>query len=100
MAAEIVDNDSANRYEAWDNGELVGLSEYRRSANQIAFIHTEVNPDHKGEGIGAQLATVSLDEARQAELSVVPACPFYEKWIKRHPEYSDLVSAEFRKESL
>ncbi|MFC4334574.1 GNAT family N-acetyltransferase [Salininema proteolyticum] len=92
MAVEIVDNKDAQRYEVWEDGEMVGLSEYRDSPHQIAFIHTEVDSARKGEGIAGLLAQTTLDEARAAGKSVVPACPFYEKWIGRHPEYGDLVA--------
>ncbi|MEU8258958.1 GNAT family N-acetyltransferase [Micromonospora inaquosa] len=37
------------------------------------------------------MARAGLDEARAANLLVLPTCPFFAGWIARHPEYQDLV---------
>lgn len=93
MAVEVKDVPEAKRYEARVDGEteVAGFADYLRTAELIAFLHTEVSPAYEGRGVGSALARVSLDEARAAGLRALPTCPFYAGWIARHPEYQDLL---------
>jgi predicted GNAT family acetyltransferase len=45
----------------------------------------------EGQGIGSELARAALDHARSAHLHVISRCPFVSGYIKRHPEYTDLL---------
>jgi predicted GNAT family acetyltransferase len=80
-----------SRYEARAGEGLLGFVEYRRVTGHITFIHTEVLPDAEGQGVGSLLARSVLDEARAQGTRVRPLCPFIAAWIRRHPEYADLV---------
>jgi predicted GNAT family acetyltransferase len=93
MAIDVHDIPGANRYEARLGGypEVAGVAEYIRTPELVAFVHTEVSPAFEGRGIGTALARAALDEARAANLRVLPVCPFFAGWIARHPEYRDLV---------
>ena len=64
---------------------------YRLKPGRIILVHTEVPPELKGHGVGNALARVSLDYARDEKLQVIPRCPFISTFIRRHPEYEDLV---------
>ena len=93
MVVTVSDVPEAKRYEARVEGEskVVGVAQYIRTTELIAFVHTEVSPEYEGRGVGAALARAALDEARAANLLVLPTCPFFAGWIARHPEYQDLV---------
>ncbi|MFG2886262.1 GNAT family N-acetyltransferase [Streptomyces sp. NPDC048297] len=93
MAVEVSDVPEAKRYEARVDGEpkVAGIAEYIRTTELIAFVHTEVEPEYEGKGVGSALVRTSLDEARAAHLRVLATCPFYAGWIARHPEYEDLL---------
>jgi predicted GNAT family acetyltransferase len=56
----------------------------------LVFTHTEVDPDHEGEGVGSTLVRGALDDARRRGMPVVPRCPFVRAWIERHPDYADV----------
>ncbi|MFE9914653.1 GNAT family N-acetyltransferase [Micromonospora sp. NPDC005553] len=90
---EVTDAPEANRYEARVDGEsrVAGVAQYIRTAELVAFVHTEVSPEYEGKGVGSALARTALDEARAAHLRVLATCPFIAGWIDRHPEYQDLV---------
>jgi predicted GNAT family acetyltransferase len=54
-----------------------------------------VNPAYEGRGFGSRLAEAALDDARRQALAVVPLCPFIAWYIEQHPEYRDLVAADY-----
>lgn len=64
---------------------------YERSGGSLVLTHTKVPPSAEGEGVGSALARAALDHARKEGLEVVPRCPFMASYIRRHPEYQDLV---------
>ena len=69
----------------------VAAAYYHRRGNAIVLTHTEVPPALEGRGIGGALARYALDDARRRGLAVRPQCPFIASYIRRHPEYLDLV---------
>jgi hypothetical protein len=79
-------------YEAYLDGERVAELAYERHDDDVTAIHTEVEPAAEGKGIGGRLARALLDDVRSAGQRVVPLCPFVKGWIKRHPDYADLVT--------
>lgn len=55
------------------------------------FSHTEVLEALEGQGIGSQLVHEALEAAKGRGLAVAPTCSFVTGYIRRHPEYRDLV---------
>ena len=84
IAPTITDVSERRRYEIAIDGVVVGIAEYRRRPGVISFIHTEVDPSRKGEGLGTLLVKAALDSARAAGLAVLPYCPFVRNFIDRH----------------
>jgi predicted GNAT family acetyltransferase len=91
MAPRVADNPERSRFEIFDGDELAGFAEYHRHRDEIAFIHTEIDPRFGGRGLGGVLARAALDTAREQKLAVLPFCPYIRGWITKHPEYADLV---------
>jgi predicted GNAT family acetyltransferase len=93
MTVEVRDVPEAKRYEARvdEESKVAGVAEYIRTTELIAFVHTEVEPEYEGAGVGSALARTALDEARAANLRVLATCPFFAGWISRHPEHQDLL---------
>jgi predicted GNAT family acetyltransferase len=92
----VRDAPERERYEAWAGERLAGFLEYIREGDSLELIHTEVEPEFEGQGVGAALARSAMDEARAAGLRVNPQCPFVARWIARHPEYLDLVPEQWQ----
>lgn len=88
----VRDNPANRRFEAHVDGQLAGFGQYRLEPAQITFHHTFVDPAFEGRGIGNRLVGFQLDDARSRGLAVVPECRFVSSYIKRHPEYADLVA--------
>ncbi len=91
---EIIDNKDLNRFEARIQDELAVL-EYHSSSNVLILNHTQVPQKLEGQGVGSSLIKFVLDEARVNHYSIVPMCPFVAVYIRRHPEYRDLVPERF-----
>lgn len=97
MSVEVHDNRDEARYEIWTGGRRAGFAEYRRGPGSITFVHTEIDPEHEGAGLGSRLARAALDDARDRQLTVVPLCPFIADYIRHHPDdYLDLVVPAMR----
>lgn len=86
----VQDNAAAGRFEAVVDGHLA-LIRYQLLGKAIMLIHTEVPDELQGQGIGAQMARAALNHARAEGLKVIPRCPYVAGYIKKHPEYQDLV---------
>ena len=90
MKPEVTDVPDARRYEARIDGKPAGFATYIRTPDMVAFLHTEVEPEYEGQGVGSALARTALDEARTRGQRVLAACPFIAGWIAHHPDYQDL----------
>ena len=86
----VANNETAQRYEVRVDG-LLAVITYQRLGDRIVFLHTEVPEALEGHGIAGKMAQFALDDARARHLAVIPRCPFVASYIRRHPEYADLV---------
>jgi predicted GNAT family acetyltransferase len=89
----VIHNEEAHRFEA-NIGGFRAVITYRRFPDRIVYLHTEVPPPLERQGLAAQLARVALDFARSNHLGVVPLCSYVSSFIRKHPEYQDLVSSD------
>ncbi len=96
METQVVNNADHQRYEIHVDGTLAGVAQYRRDQGVVTFTHTEVDPAYEGHGLGSVLARSALDEVGGSGEQVVPLCPFVAGYIRRHPQYVDLVVPERR----
>jgi predicted GNAT family acetyltransferase len=72
------------------------IAEYRLAPGSITFTHTKVPDGHEGEGLGTALIRAGLSAARERGLKVVPICPFFAAYIRKHPEEQDLLEFGWR----
>lgn len=90
----VEDSADGQRYEVFVDGDLAGYVAYQSQPGRIVFTHTAIDPDYGGQGVGSTLARAALDDARRQQLAVVARCPFIAAYIKRHPQYRDLVEPQ------
>ena len=88
---EIRDDAEETAYLVLVDGSAVGRAEYTTFENRRVFTHTEVDDAYSGKGLANRLVRFALDDMRQRGISIVPLCPFFAAYIRRHPEYDDLV---------
>ena len=89
---QVRDAPDEHRFEARDpSGSLLGFAAYTLDGTTVVFIHTEVAPEHEGQGVASRLVQAALDLVRARGADVVALCPYTKAWIAKHPDYQDLV---------
>ena len=91
MSATVTDNTERRRFELVEQG-LVAFADYRRDAGRLILPHVEAPPALRGTGAAGRLMSGVLEIARAEGLKVVPICPYAAVFIRRHPEYQDLLA--------
>jgi len=95
---KVIDNPEASRYEAYVGVELAGFAAYSVRPDAIVFTHTEVDDAFEGKGVGSALARGALTDVRHRQAAIVPLCPFIASFIRKHPEFADLIAEQYRDE--
>ena len=90
MSATVHDNTKSHRFELDVNGTTAFIR-YSRSSGVVTLIHTEVPESLSGQGVGSNLARGTLELLRARGARIVPECPFVAAYIRKHPEFADLV---------
>ena len=89
--SKIRQNAARHRYELdVDGGQALAF--YRLADGVMTITHTEVPAALRGRGLGSEMMRGVLANVRTQKLKVVPACPFVAAYIKRHPEFEDLLA--------
>ena len=91
MDGTVRDNPAERRYEMVVEGGIA-FANYRADDKTVAIAHTEVPAALNGRGLGTDLVRGALDLVRSSGRKVVPRCPFVSAFIRRHPEYRDLLA--------
>ena len=90
----IYDDPEEHRYVLEVNGQRAGMAVYHLRGGRHFFVHTEIDDEFSGRGLGTRLVKHALDDVGEAGGRVVPMCPLFAAYIKRHPEYDELVDHE------
>jgi len=69
-----------------------GVVDYILRDGVMTITHTGVPPPIEGRGIAAELTRAALDTARREGWKVVPACSYAAAFMRRHPEFADLLA--------
>ena len=86
---ELVEDE--RRYVLLLDGERVGSTTYVDHGAQRVFVHTEIDMNQSGKGLGSTLVSGALDDVRARRLRVVAICPFTASYLRGHREWDDIV---------
>ena len=92
MTLDIRNNEEESQFETTVDGHVALTAYDLEDPNRIVFTHTDVPEALAGRGIAGEIVKFGLDHAREKKLTVVPQCAYVASYIKRHPEYQDLVA--------
>lgn len=94
---EIRNNEVAHRFEAGTAPHMAKL-DYRLAGqtadlpHTVDLLHVEVPEEYQGQGLAGKLAATALNWAREKNLKVIPSCPYVKAYLRKHPEFADLVA--------
>ncbi|HEX2059482.1 MAG TPA: GNAT family N-acetyltransferase [Thermoanaerobaculia bacterium] len=89
---DITNNEQASQFETTVDGITAYAAYELEDPGRIVFTHTVVPEQLSGRGIANQIVKHALEHARSRGLTVVPQCSFVASYVKRHPEYEDLLA--------
>jgi predicted GNAT family acetyltransferase len=91
MSRAIEHNTAQQRFENVEDG-VKSVLDYELLQGVMVITHTGVPQAVGGRGIAADLARHALDTARQNSWKVRPVCSYVDVFIRRNPEYQDLLT--------
>ena len=94
-APAVQDRPEKSRFELVLDGHRA-VAVYERTPGVITFTHTLVPEELAGRGIARQLVLAGLASARERGLAVVPKCPVFAAYMRKHADTHDLLAPEGR----
>jgi uncharacterized protein len=91
MDQTVRNNVERNRYELSERG-LTAVADYSRNGDTLLITYVESPVALRGGGTAGRLMSGMLDQVRQEGLKVKPICSYAAAFIRRHPEYQDLLA--------
>lgn len=87
---DVTHNPAENRFETWIDGRLSKL-DYLQDGGNIVMMHVGVYLEHREQGVAGKLTRVALEYAREKDLRVIPMCSYVASYIRRNPQYAELM---------
>jgi len=92
MSLEVAHEPESSRFVAEADGHTCVL-DYQLDGTSMTIVHTGVPAAVGGRGIAADLTRTALETARERGWKVIPVCSYAAVYLRRHPEYEDLLAA-------
>jgi uncharacterized protein len=89
----VIDNIARSRFEYEVEGRTAFI-DYRRAGSVLSLTHAKVPPELEGRGIGSSMTRGTLDLIHERGEKVIPLCSFVEAFIRRNPDYQDLLASD------
>lgn len=90
----LIKNEDRKRFEIEVNGHYAFVN-YGEYGSQVALVHTEAEPELKGTGAASAVIEKTLQLLKENGKTVLPYCPFVFAFIKKHPEWKQVVDNSF-----
>jgi uncharacterized protein len=86
----VRDNKALSRFELDVDGGLA-FANYRLTPSAVIITHTETPRSQRGRGVASELVEGALHLIRSDGLKVIAGCSFVVDYLRKHPEFADLV---------
>ena len=87
----VRDSKAQSRFEL-DVEDAVAFANYRLAPGSVIITHTETPRALRGRGIASELVKGALEIIRADGMKVVAGCGFVVDYLRKHPEFADLVA--------
>ena len=91
MAETGMLEDTGDRYELIEDGQTV-YADYRRQGERLYIDYVFSPVPLRGTGASGRLMAAVAADARAKGLSITPICGYAAAWLRRSPEFRDLVA--------
>lgn len=92
---EIRDEPDAKRYALTIDGQTAVVT-YNLVQGGLMVTETLVPVELEGRGIASRLARHVLADVKGRGLVILPVCPFFAAYLKKHPEWAEIVHPAYR----
>ena len=82
---EVITDEDGRRFVYRENGVEAELR-FRLNGKRLVLVHTEVPPSLSGGGVGGLLVRAAVEHARANGETIVPWCPFAQRWLRDHAD--------------
>lgn len=90
---KLTDNQEQNRVELWNGQTFIGfVAVERRTDGAVDLLHTIIDERFSRQGYARTLITLVLDSCRASGTLIHPTCTYVQDYLKRFPQYGDLVA--------
>ncbi|MCP3015157.1 N-acetyltransferase [Nocardiopsis dassonvillei] len=83
-----------------DGGTPAGRADFvdpPQAADERVFFHTEVAEEFGGRGLAGLLVREALADSIRRNLTVVPVCPLFARYLKEHGDEYEAEGGKFRR---
>ena len=92
---EIRDEPEAKRYALYIDGQAAVVT-YNLIQGGLMVTETLVPEALEGQGVASRLARHVLADVKARGLVILPVCPFFAGYLKKHPEWAEIVHPTYR----
>lgn len=68
------------------------FAEYATQGETRLILHVEADPSLRGSGAAGRFMQALSEHARAEGLKLAPRCSYAVAWLKRHPEFRDVLA--------
>ena len=83
--------DTGDRYEIVEDGQTV-YADYRKAGDRLYIDYVFSPVPLRGSGASGRLMAAVAAQARAEDLKITPICGYAAAWLRRSPDYRDLLN--------
>ena len=90
MTHTLRNDPAAGRYEMDEQG-MTSWADYRMAGDRMFIDHVESPPALRGSGAAGRLMAALSADAKARGLRITPLCGYAAAWLRRSPEFRELL---------
>ncbi|HUS02064.1 MAG TPA: GNAT family N-acetyltransferase [Chitinophagaceae bacterium] len=85
---------NTGRFYIEENNATIAELDYQVKDKTLIILHTEVDENLEGRGVGKELVAAAVDYVRNNALRINATCPYAKKVLDRTKEFADVYNPE------